>query len=88
VKLYVLSIKKIKSRKKNLKKDFFFALIISVKGICRRDNGCYIKADENRGLLLTKSLKFVGTRIYGPVYNEIRDTSQKKTIHKKLISYI
>jgi len=36
--------------------------------------------------LLSDQLKFLGTRIYGPIPKEIR-LGQKETLYKKIISY-
>lgn len=75
-------------RKEKFKKDFFFALILSSKVVHKRKQGFYLKSDKNRALLLSQTQKILGTRIYGPVYTEIKKTAQKKNLYKKLISYI
>jgi ribosomal protein L14 len=57
-----------------------------------RKDGIIIKSDFNKIVILAlDSFKFLGTRIYGPIYKEIRaitDKKKKKT-HKypKIISY-
>jgi large subunit ribosomal protein L14 len=79
--------------KKNIeKKKMYYGLVITMKTLLARPDGIYIKADFNRIVLIAKdSLKFLGTRIYGPIYKEIRyitDKKKKKTqIFPKVVSY-
>lgn len=70
----------------------YYGLVITMKTLLARPDGIYIKADFNRIVLIAKdSLKFLGTRIYGPIYKEIRyitDKKKKKTqIFPKVVSY-
>ena len=39
----------------------------------RRDNGSYIKFDDNAAVIIKEDLTPVGTRIFGPVARELRD---------------
>ena len=71
---------------KPLRKKKYLALIIGLKKISRRSNGVWIKSNENKILLLNESLKFLGTRVYGPICRGIRST-QNKNKFKKIISY-
>jgi ribosomal protein L14 len=44
-----------------------------------RKDGIIIKSDYNRVVLLApENLKFLGTRIYGPIYKEIVNITDKK----------
>lgn len=75
------------SSKKNLKKKKYAALIVAVKNPTKRVDGCFIKFFKNKVLLLSSDqLKFLGTRVYGPIPKEIR-LGQKETLYKKIISY-
>jgi len=49
-------------------------------------DGSYIKFFKNKILLLSDQLKFLGTRVYGPVPKEIK-LGAKETLYKKIISY-
>jgi large subunit ribosomal protein L14 len=50
------------------------AVIVRTKKEFRRDDGSYIRFDDNAAVLLGQdSLAPVGTRIFGPVARELRD---------------
>lgn len=73
--------------KEVIKKSIYYNLIVNVKNKCRRKNGIYLRVDRNRSLTLSEQFKFLGTRVYGPICKEIRNTKQKKLQYKKIISY-
>lgn len=81
----LVSIFKANLKKKNKKKKYY-GLIISVKSFTKRLDGSYIKFFKNKILLLSDQLKFLGTRVYGPVPKEIK-LGPKETLYKKIISY-
>lgn len=66
-----VSISKIKVLKKINKKTIYNNIIVSSKSWTKKLDGSFIKAFKNRGLLLDKFFKFLGTRIYGPVPKEL-----------------
>ncbi|MCQ2362207.1 MAG: 50S ribosomal protein L14 [Acidaminococcaceae bacterium] len=47
-------------------------VVRSVKGV-RREDGSYIRFDENAAVLIKDDKTTVGTRIFGPVARELRD---------------
>jgi large subunit ribosomal protein L14 len=50
------------------------AVIVRTKKEFRRDDGSYIRFDDNAAVLLTQDGQApVGTRIFGPVARELRD---------------
>ena len=49
----------------------------SVKGI-RRDDGTYIRFDENAAVIIRDDKNPRGTRIFGPVARELRDKDYMK----------
>lgn len=62
------------------KGDVVKAVIVrSVKGL-RREDGSYIKFDENAAVILKDSKEPRGTRIFGPVARELRDKEFMKII--------
>lgn len=81
----LISIFRANLKKKNKKKKYY-GLIISVKKFTKRLDGSYIKFFKNKILLLSDQLKFLGTRVYGPIPKEIR-LENKETLYKKIISY-
>lgn len=74
-------------KKDIIKKKIYYSLIITTAKKIKRSNGTYIKFDQNRILTLSENLKFLGTRIYGPICKEIRNTNKKRVKYKKIISF-
>lgn len=46
----------------------------------RRDDGSYIKFDENAGVIVDKDNNIRATRIFGPIAREVRDAGFSKII--------
>jgi large subunit ribosomal protein L14 len=58
----------------NVKKgDVVKAVIVRTKKETRREDGSYIKFDENAAVILNPNGEPRGTRIFGPVGRELRD---------------
>src|SRR3978361_2107846 len=65
----------------NVKKgDVVKAVIVRTKKETRRDDGSYIKFDENAPVILKNDGEPRGTRIFGPVGRELRDKKFMKII--------
>ena len=56
------------------------AVIVRTKKEIRRDDGSYIRFDENAAVLLDTAGEPRGTRIFGPVARELRDKDFMKII--------
>lgn len=54
-------------------------IVRSVYGI-RRENGSYIKFDDNAGVIIKDDLTPRGTRIFGPVARELREKNFMKIV--------
>ena len=62
------------------KGDVVKAVIVrSVKGL-RREDGTYIRFDENAAVLIKEDKKPRGTRIFGPVARELREKDYMKIL--------
>ncbi|RMF88518.1 MAG: 50S ribosomal protein L14 [Nitrospinota bacterium] len=48
------------------------AVIVRTAKEVRRDDGSYIRFDENAAVLINDQLEPIGTRIFGPVARELR----------------
>jgi large subunit ribosomal protein L14 len=48
------------------------AVVVRTRREYRRQDGSYIKFDDNSAVLITPQLEPVGTRIFGPVARELR----------------
>jgi large subunit ribosomal protein L14 len=53
------------------------AVVVRTKKEIRRPDGSYIRFDDNAVVLLTNQDEVRGTRIFGPVARELRDTYMK-----------
>ena len=62
------------------KGDVVKAVVVrSAKGV-RRDDGTYIRFDENAAVLIKDDKNPTGTRIFGPVARELRDKDYAKIL--------
>lgn len=53
------------------------AVVVRTKKEIRRNDGSYIRFDDNACVILTPSGEIKGTRIFGPVARELRDKYMK-----------
>lgn len=56
------------------------AVIVRTKKEVRRNDGSYIRFDDNAVVLLNNADELRGTRIFGPVARELRDKQYMKII--------
>ncbi|GGD31794.1 50S ribosomal protein L14 [Microbacterium faecale] len=65
----------------NVKKgDIVKAVVVRTVKQTRRDDGSYIKFDENAAVILANNGEPRGTRIFGPVGRELRDRKFMKIV--------
>ena len=60
------------------KGDVVKAVIVRTTYPVRRENGTYIKFDDNAAVIIKDDKSPVGTRIFGPVAREVRDAEYTK----------
>ncbi|MBP7843343.1 MAG: 50S ribosomal protein L14 [Proteobacteria bacterium] len=68
----VCSVKSAVPESKIKKGSVVKAVIVRLKRELRRDDGSYIRFDENAAVLINPSKEPVGTRVFGPVARELR----------------
>ncbi len=56
------------------------AVIVRTVGGTRRDDGSYIKFDDNACVIIRDDKSPIGTRVFGPVAREIRDKGYMKIV--------
>ncbi|MFO7873498.1 MAG: 50S ribosomal protein L14 [Bacteroidales bacterium] len=56
------------------------AVVVRTKKDIRRDDGSYIRFDDNAVVLLTGQEEMRGTRIFGPVARELREKQFMKIV--------
>ena len=62
------------------KGDVTRSVVVRTRKEVRRDDGSYIRFDDNAAVLLTESGEPRGTRIFGPVARELRDSGYMKIV--------
>ncbi len=62
------------------KSDVTRAVVVRVRKEIRRKDGSYIRFDDNAAVLLTEQGEPRGTRIFGPVARELRESGYMKII--------
>ena len=60
------------------KGDVVKCVVVRTKRSVRRNDGTYIRFDENAAVLIKEDLNPRGTRIFGPVARELRDNEFMK----------
>lgn len=56
------------------------AVIVRTKSNYRREDGSYIRFDDNAAVLVDERMEPVGTRIFGPVTRELREGDMLRII--------
>ncbi|MEE9162571.1 MAG: 50S ribosomal protein L14 [Candidatus Neomarinimicrobiota bacterium] len=56
------------------------AVVVRTKKEVRRQDGSYIRFDENAAVLLDPSMEPRGTRVFGPVARELREKQYMKIV--------
>ena len=56
------------------------AVVVRTKKEIRRNDGSYIRFDDNAVVLLNNAGEMIGTRIFGPVARELRDKQYMKIV--------
>ncbi len=62
------------------KKDVVKAVIVRTVSGVRRNDGSYIKFDENAAVIIDNNKQPRGTRIFGPVARELREKDYMKIV--------
>ena len=62
------------------KGEVWDAVIVRTKKEFKREDGSYIRFDENAAVILDKAGQMIGTRISGPVAKELRSGGYSKVI--------
>nr|YP_010448105.1 ribosomal protein L14 [Nitzschia dubiiformis]UTQ75586.1 ribosomal protein L14 [Nitzschia dubiiformis] len=60
--------------------DVVKVIIVRTKKIIRRQDGMYIRFDDNAGVIVNADNNPRGTRVFGPVAREIRDKNFSKIV--------
>jgi len=70
--IIVVSVKEAIPNAKVKKGDVLKAVVVRTKKEVRRQDGSYIRFDENSAVLINQAKEPIGTRIFGPVARELR----------------
>ena len=78
--IIVVSVKEALPGSKVKNRDVMRAVIVRIRKQTRRQDGSYIKFDENSAVLINPQREPIGTRIFGPVARELRAKNFMKII--------
>ncbi len=56
------------------------AVVVRTKTGARRNDGSYVKFDQNAAVIIKEDKNPMGTRIFGPVARELRDAGYMKIV--------
>lgn len=75
----VFSVQKAEPRKQVKKKDILYGVVVRQRKPYRREDGSYIRFDENAVVVLEKGKKEpIAGRIFGPIPRELAEMGYKK----------
>jgi large subunit ribosomal protein L14 len=76
----VVSVKEAIPNSKVKKGDVMKAVVVRTVKEVRRQDGSYLKFDDNSAVLISNQMEPIGTRIFGPVARELRAKQFMKII--------
>lgn len=76
--IVVASVQTAEPRKAVKKKDVVKVMIVRTKNAMRRDDGSYIRFDDNAAVVLDGKKEPVGTRVFGPFPRDLKAMGHDK----------
>jgi len=74
----VASVQSAEPRKSVKKKDVVKVMVVRTKSALRRNDGSYVRFDENAVVLIDAKKEPVATRIFGPLPRELKEKGNEK----------
>jgi len=74
----VASVQSAEPRKAVKKKDVVKVLVVRTKSALRRNDGSYVRFDENAVILIDAKKEPIATRIFGPLPRELKEKGFEK----------
>lgn len=68
------------------KKKKYIGLVVGLKRVVKRLNAVSISSLDNKMLLFSPQYKFLGSRVYGGVCKELKNTAEE-VLYKRAITY-
>jgi len=84
--IVIVSVKKINSNKKMKKGSIQKGVVVRLSKNLKRLDGSYINFSNAAVVLLNRLMLPLGTRVFGPVYKELRDKNFLKIISLSILS--
>ncbi|HVM77053.1 MAG TPA: 50S ribosomal protein L14 [Candidatus Paceibacterota bacterium] len=76
--IVVASVQAAEPRKSVKKKDVVKVLVVRTKNATRRNDGSYVRFDENAVVLIDAKKEPIATRIFGPLPRELKEKGYEK----------
>ncbi len=74
----VASVQTAEPRKGVKKKDIVRTVVVRTKTVMRREDGSYVRFDENAVVLINNKKEPVATRVFGPMPRELKEKGYEK----------
>jgi large subunit ribosomal protein L14 len=78
--IIIASVQVAEPRKTVKKKDIVKAVVVRQRKPLRREDGSYIRFDDNAVVLINEKKEPMGTRLFGPLPREIKDKGYEAII--------
>jgi len=78
--LILVTVKQVRPRSKLKKGELYKAIVVRLNALISRKNGNHMKCSENAVVLLNAKGEVYGTRLIGPVTNELRKKKLTKIL--------
>ena len=76
----LVAVKQTRMQSKLKKGELYKAILVRLNILVSRKNGNYLKCSENAVVLLNAKNEFFGTRVIGPITNELRKKKLTKIL--------
>lgn len=78
--IFVASVQVAEPRKTIKKKDKIRAVLVRQRKVLKRQDGSYIRFDENAAVLINAKNEPLATRIFGPIPRELKEKGFEKIV--------
>jgi|TARA_B110000967_G_scaffold146652_1_gene150124 large subunit ribosomal protein L14 len=78
--LILVAVKQVRSQSRIKKGELYKAIVVRLNNLISRKNGNFIRCSENAVILLNSKNEFSGTRLIGPITNELRKKKLTKIL--------
>ncbi len=78
--IFIASVQTAEPRKTTKKKDIVRCVLVRSRNVIKRDDGSYVRFDENAAVLLNAKNEPIATRVFGPIPKELKKRGFEKIV--------